>query len=130
VIAGALMLLAAAGGEEIDCRDPGNLPQQPMNICAHRDFQRADAEMNVVWKRVAAVMKQSDAELDRSIDRQPLYWPTLLAGQRGWIAWRDSQCMLESFQARGGSMQPMLDSGCRSRLTDDRTRQLKSLIEQ
>ena len=46
----------------------------------------------------------------------------LLAAQRAWIAYRDSQCELAGFEARGGSMEPMLVSGCLADLTRKRAR--------
>lgn len=121
----ALLLLAAAPAEEA-C---GDLPQQPMNMCVYRNFERADAEMNAQWKITAEAMKQADRELDRTYDKDAGYFETLLAAQRAWITYRDQHCLAESFEARGGSMQPMLDSGCKITLTRERTRQLKALVE-
>ena len=50
---------------------------------------------------------------------------TLREAQRAWVAFRDANCRLESFEARGGSMQPMLDAGCRATLTRARTAELR-----
>src|SRR5690606_1177340 len=55
--------------------------------------------------------------LDREHDRQPGHFDTLLEAQRAWLRFRDAQCLSESFMARGGSMQPMLDSQCKTYLT-------------
>ncbi len=52
----------------------------------------------------------------------------LLAGQRGWIAYRDGHCELAGWEAHGGSMEPMLVSGCLERLTRERTKQLREFI--
>ena len=51
-----------------------------------------------------------------------------LPAQRGWIAYRDGQCELAGFEARGGSMEPMLVSGCLADLTRKRTKELKEFI--
>jgi uncharacterized protein YecT (DUF1311 family) len=121
----ALLLLAAATADE-NC---GDLPQQPMNQCFYRAYERADAEMNAQWKLTAAALKQADRDLDRTYDKDPGYFDTLLAAQRAWITYRDQHCLGESFEARGGSMSPMLNSTCRITLTQERTRQLKALVE-
>ena len=71
-------------------------------------------------------MKAHDAALDAD-DRQPGYFETLLEGQRAWLKFRDSQCLSESFMARGGSMQPMVDAQCKAYLNDLRTEQLRVL---
>ena len=105
------------------------MAQQEMNLCANRDFERADAEMNAQYRIMVAAMREADKEVDRKFDNQPLYYDTLLAAQRAWLTFRDQHCLLASFESRGGSMQPMLESGCKAELTRARTKQLKSQVE-
>ena len=127
----ALLLLAAAPAavdpDATDCDDSS--PQQMLNICAANAATSTDAEMNAQWKRTAGEMKRRDTELDRSADKQPGHFDTLLASQRAWLTYRDKQCLLESFEMRGGSAAPGIYSGCFERLTRERLTQLKSLIE-
>jgi uncharacterized protein YecT (DUF1311 family) len=122
----ALLLLAAAPAQQEDC---GNLPQQPMNMCLYRAFQRADAELNAQWKITADAMKARDRGIDRIYDKEPGYFPTLLTAQRGWLAYRSQQCLLESFEMRGGSGAPMVHSLCMARMTRERIGQLEELVE-
>ncbi|MBL8649168.1 MAG: DUF1311 domain-containing protein [Sphingopyxis sp.] len=125
----SLMLLAAAAQEpEVDCDNPQY--QVEMNFCAQKDYDAADAELNAQWKRTVAEIKRRDKDIDRSYDSQPTGYDTLLAAQRAWLTYRDQQCLSESFAARGGSMAPMLHSGCMARLTKERTEQLKALVEE
>ena len=125
---GALLILTASTGQlEESCDDP--MTQLALNMCAYQDFQRADAAMNAQWQRTVAVTKAADRELARSPDNQPGYFATLLSAQRAWLTYRDQHCTSASFEARGGSMQPMLFSGCKARLTEERTKQLKELTE-
>jgi uncharacterized protein YecT (DUF1311 family) len=126
MIAALLLLAAAVPTAEEDC---GDLPQQSMNLCVYRNFERVDAAMNAQWKITAAAMKVADAALDRTYDRDPGYFDTLLAAQRAWLTYREQHCLSASFEARGGSMSPMLDSGCKLRLTKERMKQLKDLVE-
>ena len=122
----ALLLLAAAPAAQEDC---GNLPQQPMNMCLLEEYQRVDAEMNRQWRITSDAMKANDRGIDRSYDKDPGYFPTLLAAQRGWLAYRSQQCLLESFEMRGGSGAPMVHSLCMARMTRERIGQLKALVE-
>ena len=101
------------------------MAQQDMNNCAASDYEAADAELNAVWKQARAVAKDLDAELSDDLKGAD---KALLAGQRGWIAYRDGQCELAGFEARGGSMEPMLVSGCLADLTRKRTQELKQFI--
>lgn len=123
----ALLLLAAAPADATDCDD--NSPQQMLNICAANAAQAADQEMGTVWKRVAAEMKRRDTEIDRKTDREPGFFETLLAGQRAWLTYRDKQCLVESFEMRGGSGAPQIHGGCLHRLTRERIDQLNALVE-
>ena len=128
ILAATLLLIAQAGAAEAvdECVDPQ--AQQTMNMCAARDFEAADAALNEQWELTAAAMKEADAELDRAYDEQPGYYETLLEGQRAWLKFRDAQCLMESFEARGGSMQPMLHAFCMTYLTELRTQQLRVLL--
>ena len=114
-----------------NCKDP--LVQQEMNWCAGQDYAAADAELNAQWKITAAAMKASDADFAANgggeYDSRAGYFESLLEAQRGWLRYRDGQCALEGYAARGGSMEPMLLSGCKARLTRQRTEELKALIE-
>jgi uncharacterized protein YecT (DUF1311 family) len=108
--------------QQPDCRDPQD--QSSMNICADQDFSRADAELNRVYQRAIGAAREADTELERD-DPRPKYEPTLRAAQRAWVAFRDAQCDYEGMQeARGGSMEPMVVSGCMEQMTRARIQQL------
>ena len=121
----ALLLAAAAPAAEETC---GDLPQQSMNACFALAFFRIDHEMAAQWRIASAAMKEADRELDRARDKQPGHFATLLAAQRAWLTYRDRHCLGASFEARGGSLAPTLDSLCKIELTRERIRQLKALV--
>jgi uncharacterized protein YecT (DUF1311 family) len=117
---------AALSAEPLDdCADPQ--AQQEMNRCAYKDYQSADAALNEEWTIAVAAMKAADAGIDREYDQQPGHYETLLEGQRAWLKYRDAQCLMESFEARGGSMQPMLENFCKAYMTELRIQQLRLL---
>ncbi len=109
-----------------ECRDPQT--QSAMNRCAGWDHARADAELNRVYGRVRRMARETDQELRGMDARLVGAERALIAGQRGWIAYRDGHCALAGFEARGGSMEPMLISGCKARLTRRRTDELRALL--
>jgi uncharacterized protein YecT (DUF1311 family) len=111
-----------------NCEEPQL--QQEMNWCAAEDYARADAALNRQWKETRAAMKRRDAEAPRygvPFDGQPGFFASLLEAQRAWLAWRDAHCRLEGYEARGGSLEPLLVSTCKARLTRARTAQLLEL---
>ena len=118
--------LQAAGpsAEAPDCAEP--LTQTAMTICAGQEYARADAELNAVWRELRAMAKSEDAEPNDV--GQPGHWPTLLEAQRAWLAYRDAHCRLVGYDARGGSLEPMLVSACKAELTRARTQRMRALL--
>lgn len=127
-------LLALAGGmaaasgafsqEETDCKNPQT--QAEMTSCEQDRYGEADKALNAQWKTTRAQMAEVDENLDEN-DRGAE--KALLTAQRAWISYRDAQCEAEGFQARGGSMEPMLVAGCLANLSDTRTKELKALSD-
>ena len=130
MIVGALLLAAQAPAAEPlwNCADPQ--VQQEMNHCAQQDFLAADAELNAQWKTYAALMKRRDHDTDgASEDGRPGYFANLLAAQRAWLRYRDAHCTSEGDLFRGGSMEPLIVSTCKARLTRQRTAELRDLAQ-
>ena len=125
----SLIFAAAAPAEpQWNCEKP--VAQQEMNYCAGQEYEKADAALNAQWKKTAAEMKQRDADIDRTYDKRPGYFDTLLQAQRAWLKYRDAHCASEGYLFRGGSMEPLMVSTCKTKLTEERTQQLQFLIEQ
>jgi uncharacterized protein YecT (DUF1311 family) len=126
----ALALLLSAQNPEWNCDNPQ--AQQEMNWCAAQDAERADAELNTVYQASIGHAREADRDYARLADGAggpnaggPGEEATLREAQRAWVSFRDAQCRMESFEARGGSMQPMIDGGCRATMTRARTAELR-----
>lgn len=130
-----LMVLSAAQATppnpDWNCADP--MAQQEMNWCAYQDYLAADAELNAQWNKTSAILKERDIQwMDghgNHDDGRPGYFPTLLEAQRAWIAFRDAHCRSEGYYARGGSLEPLLVSTCKTDMTRARTEELRELVE-
>jgi uncharacterized protein YecT (DUF1311 family) len=113
--------VSAQDEPEVDC---GNaMTQMEMTYCAEQDFAEADQQLNAQYKLTRDAMKDWDSEAD-GLDLGSAA-NALLASQRAWLAFRDAQCAFHGYQARGGTMEPMLIYGCQAELTRQRTQQLK-----
>lgn len=124
LVVAALAAAQSSADAGYNCDDP--MSQNEMNACAAIDFERADAELNAVWRDAIAGMRAADAEIDREYDQRPTSEETLSEAQRAWIVFRDAHCTLQGYEeARGGSMEPMIYDGCRAQLTRERTEQLR-----
>jgi uncharacterized protein YecT (DUF1311 family) len=118
-----LLLAAPAAAQEPDCANA--MSQADMTACAGLEYEAADRELNAVWKDAIADAKAADEELkSMGSDGRPGHEETLRTAQRAWIGYRDANCDYEGFEARGGSMEPMLASLCLARLTRIRTKEL------
>ncbi|MEM9310349.1 MAG: lysozyme inhibitor LprI family protein, partial [Pseudomonadota bacterium] len=62
-------------------------------------------------------------------DTRPGWFASLLEAQRAWITYRDAHCRVDGYTARGGSLEPLLVSTCKTALTKARTNQLKELAQ-
>jgi uncharacterized protein YecT (DUF1311 family) len=116
-----------AMAQDWDCSKPDTLPQQGMNFCAGQDYKKADDELNALWPKARAYAKELDSHQDKSLKGAG---DALLNGQRGWIKYRDGQCELEGFYARGGTMEPLLVAACKAELTRARIRELQNTMQE
>lgn len=124
----ALLLASAALADDdngVSCNPEGS--QQEMNACTSDDYQKADRELNDVYRQALDFAAGEDSDLKDQPDLQGAV-ATLKKAQRAWVDYRDGQCESYGFTARGGSMEPMLIDGCKADLTKKRTAELKALI--
>ncbi|WP_422373893.1 lysozyme inhibitor LprI family protein [Roseibium sp.] len=122
-----LAVLAFSGAQAQDGPDCNNaMTQLEMNQCANMDFQAADAELNAVYKKAMAKMRDTDSYLPDDLKGAA---DTLREAQRAWIPYRDKACEAYGFLAKGGSMEPMLYSNCLTDLTNQRVKELQELVE-
>ena len=125
------VLAAPAQAQDFDCSKPEDLPQMGLTWCAGQEFQKTDAELNALWPKLMADAKARDADSADFIKDLgvPTTQQALRAAQRAWIDFRDRQCELESYEALGGSMQPMLAESCKADMTRKRIEALSTLFD-
>jgi uncharacterized protein YecT (DUF1311 family) len=116
ILLAALAVQPTSDPEESACYDRDH-SQQAMNICAGEAFQRADGDLNRMWREIQSHYS-GDADMKK----------LLLEGQRSWLKYRDAQCELTAYDSRGGSMWPMVISGCRADITRRRVQELKDML--
>ena len=127
----AALLLTAAGvvsaraDDDVACNPDGT--QMEMNACSSDDLQKADDELNAVYREAMAFAKSEDANTDPQSDDESAV-AILKNAQRERIRKRDRQCGQPT--ADGGSMQSMEIASCRAELTQKRTEELRSMLEE
>ena len=89
--------------------------QRALNECAWQKYRAADAEMQRVYRTIAA------ADSSRG--------STLRAAQDAWLRFRDAQCAYVGAAYEGGSLEPLQHGACLEALTRARTKQLRELAK-
>ncbi|MEH3109526.1 MAG: lysozyme inhibitor LprI family protein [Agrobacterium cavarae] len=116
---------AFAQDKKVNCTDPQT--QMEMTQCAGEDYDKADKDLNVEYQKLRKLLGERDKVADENGKGEV---DALVAAQRAWVAYRDANCNLEGFQARGGSMEPQLVASCLAQMSRDRTQELKTLSAQ
>jgi uncharacterized protein YecT (DUF1311 family) len=93
----------------LNCNNPHS--QAEMNACEGQRWQTSDRQLNQLYQALIPQLSNSRRQ-------------QLVTAQRAWITFRDSECSFYSSFAEGGSMQPMLYSGCLADLTDIRNSEI------
>jgi len=86
--------------------------QMELNYCADQDFRSADKKLNALYRELLDANEPKEKAL-------------LKAAERDWIAYRDSECALETAGSGGGSIAPMEYSVCLTEKTDARVKELQ-----
>jgi uncharacterized protein YecT (DUF1311 family) len=116
-----LFLLAPAGlgapgqTEEDPCAPEAQRSTQLL-ACAERKFREATAEL----KRVREELYP---------DFEPRSRVKFRAAERAWLSYRKSNCETEASIYEGGTIQPLIQLRCMTRLTQERAGELRAQIE-
>jgi uncharacterized protein YecT (DUF1311 family) len=96
----------------LDCKSQ-DLNVRDMTECADQQLKSADAELNAVY---GALMKKIEAPDQKR----------LRDAERAWVASRDSERLFEiGGEDQGGTLWPMLELQCRTKLTEARVKDLR-----
>lgn len=120
----ALLSTTTLADDAPDCNN--QVDQNTMTQCANIDFEKADAELNSVWRTAKKSAADNDAE--QPDDLKGLS-EALLKTQRAWISYRDGQCEVAGFAFRGGSIEPTMVAQCLADMTKARTKELQDFID-
>ncbi len=99
---------------QLDLCDP-NQPQSALTQCHAERLEGWDRLLNEVYQRVIGTLDTEGEE-------------NLREAQRAWITYRDLTCRMERARYEGGSIAPMIELTCLTRLTERRTRDLEEYM--
>ena len=97
-----------------NCNNPQT--QSEMNICAGIEYQNADRKLNQTYQQL--LPKLSPARKQK-----------LVAAQQAWIKFKNASCDFEKSAFEGGTIAPMIYGNCLTKVTQQRTTDLESYLE-
>lgn len=124
-VLGGLAWFGAAGGDQADaaslCADAATTIA--IRECLDKEYTRADAELNAVWKKVMAQVSAAD----HLPAKEAKAWKDeLLASQRAWIQFKEHDCDAVGFEWYGGTGAAGAILSCLLEHTEARTSDLKA----
>ena len=102
--------------ERDPCKDP--MTQVDMNICSRREYEKADAEMNMVYKQLTLELAGYE------INHQPKFQET----QSLWLKYRAANCDGEASVYEGGTIRPTVYYSCLASITWEKTNRIKAYL--
>ncbi len=101
----------------VDCANA--MATVDLNICAEQEFERADQDLNVAYKKVLGDIRGSE----QAKPHDPQSWENALReSQRAWVAFRDADCKgLVPMPWGGGTGATGAVLGCMTSMTKSRT---------
>ncbi|HEX7316021.1 MAG TPA: lysozyme inhibitor LprI family protein [Pyrinomonadaceae bacterium] len=114
-----ILVLVPTGARAQTAEDPCDPEAQrspQLMACAERKFKEATAGL----KRVRAQLYE---------DLEPRSRVKLRAAERLWLSYRKSNCDTEASIYEGGTIQPLIQLRCMTRVTLERADELKAQIE-
>jgi uncharacterized protein YecT (DUF1311 family) len=101
---------------QVPCGKNGT--QAEANACAHREYQKAEADMNRVFDRLLGELAGYSSKDQQKLRR----------AQEAWLQYRDATCDSESSIYEGGTIHPAVYYACLASVTRERGRRLGEFV--
>ena len=88
-----------------------------MNDCSKKEFEKADAELNKVYKQLMGKLEGEHKD-------------KLKATELTWIKYRDSNCECEAYLNQGGTIYPLVYNSCLTKMTNNRIKEIKEYLDE
>ena len=102
--------------ERDPCKDP--MSQVENNLCSRRQYETADAEMNMAYKQLMQELTGYKSN----------HRPKFQEAQSLWLKYRDANCDGEASVYEGGTIRPTVYYSCLASITRERTNRVKAFL--
>lgn len=122
-------IFAKASVESIRAEQSACLDEATSNVgmkqCVGDAYDKADAELNTVYKEIVKKLKAKSQDEDSAEILK-----RLVAAERAWITFRDTNCDLQSIEMLNGTGEGLINAGCVTEATLNRIVELQKLLGQ
>lgn len=127
LLAAALLLASSGVAHALDCKDPQS--NYDMKYCAAEDLKKADAELNVAYKKALDEARKwyQSTKGSPGNETMPDSEAVLRDAQRAWVSFRDANCKYQYQIYYGGTHAPLAHALCMVDMTRARTKELRQL---
>ena len=105
--------------------NPGNIPER---LCTDDARRAVDGVLTRIYAQIVGGLKRPTGSSDRD-SRNKEILKRLVASQRAWIAYRDSECLEQSGSMLGGSGEATILVGCQYSSERNRVNDLFNLYK-
>jgi uncharacterized protein YecT (DUF1311 family) len=106
-----------------NCKTPKT--QTEMAQCVGLEAEKSDVALNELLTKIKVEAEVSDKNTGKTE-----YVDALLASQRAWLAFRDSECTWQAFADHGGTSELIYQSMCKAKVTKQRIKQLQTGVSE
>ncbi len=119
----------SAQKEKVDCKKA--VTQMEMNLCAKQSYENTKKILDKIYNKLLKVIKEKQKfyEPENQLTGKNLI-AFFIDSQQQWEKYRDSAAGFEGAVYQGGSMQPLIYFNTMKRITEERIKELKDLLEE
>ena len=92
-------------------------------FCSAQNLKRSDKELYQRWPRAFEGAREMDRKArskHENADGLPSFEQALINSQRAWLRYRNTKCLVESYQSRFSRWQVRDDAYCKTQMNEDR----------
>jgi len=120
---------SVAQDKKIDCENA--VTQMEMNFCAKQSYEKAQKALDKIYNQLLTVIKERQKDYENETQLTGKNLLTLFNdSQKQWKEYRISAAGFNGAIYQGGSMQPLIYFNAMARITEDRIKVLKYLLEE
>lgn len=110
------------------CKTGEHASTQDLEQCEHREFEHANAQLDVQLKAMSSLVERSDQFL-KKYGGKPSSAPYFSTAQDAWLKYRDNECYTETYMMGEAAERYIHFWDCMATMTNNRAKELKQVLK-